>query len=85
MAETAQKIAKRSEVHVYMNTGTSASPTWVRLGKGWKKFSENPNAQTESVQYICDDSATTPTAKTKIFLDSRTDRERGCVFVMEWA
>ena len=61
MAETAQKIAKRSEVHVYMNTGTSASPTWVRLGKGWKKFSENPNAQTESVQYICDDSATTDT------------------------
>lgn len=59
MAETVGKIAKRSEVHVYMNTGTSESPTWVRLGKGWKKFQENPNAQTESTLYICDDSSTT--------------------------
>ena len=59
MSETVSKIAKRSQVHVYMNTGTSGSPVWTRLGKGWKKFTENPNAQTESTLYICDDSSTT--------------------------
>lgn len=55
----AEAIAKRSQVHVYMNTGTAESPVWTRLGKGWKKFTENPNAQTESTLYICDDSSTT--------------------------
>ena len=59
MSETVSKIAKRSQVHVYMNTGTSETPVWTRLGKGWKKFTENPNAQTESTLYICDDSSTT--------------------------
>ena len=59
MSETVSKIAKRSQVHVYMNTGTSEAPVWTRLGKGWKKFTENPNAQTESTLYICDDSSTT--------------------------
>lgn len=54
-------VAKRSQVHHYLNTGAKASPVWERLGKGWKKIAENPNAQTESVQYICDDSATTDT------------------------
>lgn len=54
-----EAIAKRSQVHVYMNIGKADTPDWVRLGKGWKKFQENPNAQTESTLYICDDSSTT--------------------------
>ena len=44
-------IAKRSQVHHYMNLGTAEAPQWERMGKGWKKFSENPNAQTDGVQY----------------------------------
>ena len=55
------KIAMRSQVHGYMNMGTDESEKWERLRKGWKKFSENPNAQTESVQYIDSDSETTDT------------------------
>lgn len=63
MSETTNTyaVAKRSQVHHYLNVGTKDSPKWERLGKGWKKVGENPNAQTESVQYICDDSATTDT------------------------
>lgn len=59
--KTANKIAMRSEVHGYMNLGTDDNENWERLGQGWSKFSENPNAQTESVQYIDSDSETTDT------------------------
>ncbi|MCM1578086.1 MAG: hypothetical protein NC078_04725 [Ruminococcus sp.] len=55
------KIAMRSQVHGYMNMGDGENEKWERLGQGWKKFSENPNAQTESVQYIDSDSETTDT------------------------
>ena len=57
MAEN-NEIVKRSSIHHYMDLGTDEKPKWVRLGKGWTKIQENPNAQTESVLYICDDSAT---------------------------
>lgn len=57
----ANKIAMRSQVHGYMNMGTGETESWERLGQGWKKFSENPNAQTESTQYIDSDSETTDT------------------------
>lgn len=60
-ANTVNKIAMRSQVHGYMNMGTGETESWERLGQGWKKFSENPNAQTESVQYIDSDSETTDT------------------------
>lgn len=60
MAEN-RDIVKRSAVHHYMNLGTAETPKWSRLGKGWKKLSESPNAQTDSTLYICDDSATTDT------------------------
>lgn len=60
MAEN-KEIVKRSSIHHYMDLGTAEKPKWERLGKGWSKVSENPNAQTDSVQYICDDSATTDT------------------------
>lgn len=59
--EVVRKTAMRSEVHAYMNLGTADEPDWKRCGKGWKKLSENPNAQTDGVQYICDDSETVDT------------------------
>ncbi|MCM1024412.1 MAG: hypothetical protein NC395_10195 [Prevotella sp.] len=59
------KIAMRRDITPYLNTGTSASPVWTKCGKGWKKFSENPNAQTEDTQYIDDASATTDTVSYK--------------------
>lgn len=56
-----EKIAKRTEVIPYMNLGTTDAPDWKRCGRGWKKFQENPNAQTESEQYINEESETTDT------------------------
>lgn len=61
MPETVTNIAMRPDIEVYMNMATKESPEWSRCGKGWKKFSENPNAQTESTQYINDASETTDT------------------------
>lgn len=60
MAEN-KEIVKRSSIHHYMDLGTEEKPKWERLGKGWSKVNENPNAQTEKTQYISDDSATTDT------------------------
>lgn len=58
-------IAMRKDIEVYMNMAAAASaetdPIWVQCGSGWTKFSENPNAQTESVQYINQASETTDT------------------------
>ena len=56
-------IAMRKDIEVYMNMAASAEadPIWTRCGDGWTKFSENPNAQTESVQYINQASETTDT------------------------
>lgn len=56
-----QKIAMRTQVQVFLNTGTGTAPVWTRCGDGWKKFAENPNAQTESCQYINQASETTDT------------------------
>lgn len=61
MAETENTIVQRPQIHHYMNLGTKAAPNFLRMGKGWKKITENPNAQTESVQYVCDYSETTDT------------------------
>lgn len=61
MAVDANLIVTRPDIMVFMNTGTADSPIWERCGKGWKKFGENPNAQTESTQYINDASETTDT------------------------
>lgn len=57
----ANLIVTRPDIQVYLNTGTATDPVWERCGKGWKKFGENPNAQTESTQYINDASETTDT------------------------
>ena len=59
------KIAMRPDVIPYLNTGTSESPIWTRCGDGWKKFSENPNAQTEDTKYINSASEKTDTVSYK--------------------
>lgn len=57
-----ENIITRSKIHMYMNVSTEEKKKeWERMNKGWTKLSENPNAQTESVQYIGEDSATTDT------------------------
>lgn len=61
MAETENTIVQRPQIHHYMNLGTKDAPDFVRMGKGWKNINENPNAQTESVRYVCDYSDTTNT------------------------
>ena len=61
MSEYITGIAMRPQVVPFMNTGTAEAPIWTQCGKGWKKFSENPNAQTEAVQYINMASETTDT------------------------
>lgn len=57
----ANLIVTRPDIMVFMNTATYAAPIWERCGKGWKKFAENPNAQTEPTQYINDASETIDT------------------------
>lgn len=54
-------VVTRSKIHMYMNLSTSESPDFQRMGHGWSKLTENPNAQTDNVQYIDADSATTDT------------------------
>lgn len=59
------KIAMRPDVIPYLNTGTTKSPIWTQCGDGWKKFSENPNAQTEDTKYINSASEKTDTVSYK--------------------
>lgn len=62
MAVDVNLIVTRPNIQIFLNTtGTAEAPVWERCAKGWKKFSENPNAQTESVQYINEASETTDT------------------------
>lgn len=51
----------RTKIVPAMNLGTDDAPDWVICGNGWKKFSESPNAQTESTKYINMESETTDT------------------------
>jgi len=54
-------VVMRTKIVPAMNLGTDDAPDWVVCGNGWKKFSENPNAQTESTKYINMESETTDT------------------------
>lgn len=54
-------VIMRPDIIPFMNLGTDEEPQWEQCGEGWKKFSENPNAQTESTQYINQASETTDT------------------------
>lgn len=61
MAETPATTKKvtRSKQMAFLNTGTSSSPTWSRMGKGIASQTINYNPQTESECYIDEDSAST--------------------------
>lgn len=54
-------LVKRTQIIPAMNLGTETNPDWTVCGKGWTKFSESPNAQTESTKYINMESETTDT------------------------
>lgn len=46
----------------FINTGTSSTPVWSPLGKGFTKLDESPNPQVESKTYI-DEKTASPTIK----------------------
>lgn len=50
-------VIKRHQYADYINVGTAASPDYVLMGTGFTTLDEEPNAQTESVKYVCDKSA----------------------------
>lgn len=54
-------LVTRTKIIPAVNLGTEDAPDWEICGKGWTKFSESPNAQTESTKYINMDSETTDT------------------------
>jgi hypothetical protein len=58
MPGTATKI-KRSQLATFMNTGTSGSPVWKRIGKGVTGQTIGYNPQTNTETDIDQDSATT--------------------------
>ena len=50
---------KRSEFAAFLNTGTSAVPSWKRFGKGITSQAISYNPETVTETYIHEDSATT--------------------------
>lgn len=52
-----ENIWKRSQTKLFINDGDTASPEWVRIGKS-VVFDMSMNAQTESFDFIQDDSPT---------------------------
>ncbi len=53
----ARKVIKRHEYADYLNVGTQGTAEWVLMGVGFTTLDEEPNAQTETVKYICDRSS----------------------------
>lgn len=60
-AAVKDNLVTRTKIIPAVNLGTEEAPDWEICGKGWTKFSESPNAQTESTKYINMDSETTDT------------------------
>lgn len=52
-----RNVIKRHQYADYMNVGTEAQPEWVLMGTGFTTIDEEPGAQSESVKYVCDKSA----------------------------
>ena len=50
-------VIKRHQYADYMNVGTATTPNYVLLGTGFKKLDEEPGAQSESVKYVNEKSA----------------------------
>ncbi len=59
MAASNENKAKRSEYYTFLNTGTEASPTWVREGKFASELTAQMNPQTTTVQDVTQDTAET--------------------------
>lgn len=59
MADAIIKKVKRSDFASFLNTGTSDSPVWSRMGKGITSQKISYNPQTSSETFIDEDSATT--------------------------
>lgn len=52
-------VIRRHQYADYLNVGTTAAPEWALMGTGFTTLDEEPNAQTESVKYVCDSSSST--------------------------
>lgn len=52
-----KNVIKRHQYADYLNVGTAETPNFVLMGAGFTTLDENPNAQTESVKYVNDVSA----------------------------
>lgn len=52
-------LVMRAKLAHYMNTGSSSTPTWSRIGEGFTDFTESKNAQEYTRQYIDDQTETT--------------------------
>ena len=52
-----KNVIKRHQYADYLNIGTEATPEWVLMGVGFTTLDEEPGAQSESVKYVCDKSA----------------------------
>lgn len=50
-------VIKRHQYADYLNVSESSTPEYVLMGVGFTTLDEEPNAQTESVKYVCDASA----------------------------
>lgn len=52
-----REVVKRHQIADYLNVGTASAPEWVLMGTGFTTLDESPNAQTESVKYVNEKSA----------------------------
>lgn len=52
-----RNVVRRDQFADYLNIGTEDKPEWVFMGIGFTQINEEPGAQSESVQYVCDRSA----------------------------
>ncbi len=52
-----RNVIKRHQYADYLNVGTQETPDYVLMGAGFTTLDENPNAQSESVKYVNEVSA----------------------------
>lgn len=52
-----REVVLRHRIADYLNVGTSEEPEWVLMGVGFTTLDEEPGAQSESVKYICNATA----------------------------
>lgn len=52
-------VIKRHQYADYLNVGKPDVPDWVLMGVGFTTLDEEPNAQTDTVKYVCDKASST--------------------------